>query len=534
MVPVGMSFSRRGLRLASIGFLFVVSVPSCSHLARRDEADKRPPMERAGEAWRLISAGQGTAPVVAQYNQAVAEVVLDLADKKAPDHWPATFTLADGQVLKIDAGSAQRHDAWSPKLFDHLRKRLKAHPTPIKEAVRPGIGATLDGVHEHESEEANARFVYSKGQHLPVTAVIEFGKGRSLATLHLYDPREVRSIKVGRKPMDVAADFVLPVQEVLDKRSFVKAMVQGLFRPERFMFNQGLYLQEPYRADKIPVVFVHGLMSDPHIWENEVLALMADPEIGPRVQCWCFMYPTGLPVANSAMRLRKSMEDARKTFDPRDTDPGFNHTMMVGHSMGGIITRMQIQDAEEAYWRTWFRVPPSQVPLDGEISSIMREALLFKANPRIKDVVFIATPHRGSKLADSWIGRLGAYLIRVPQQIVQISTSVATLDLEMLAPERLSLGNFGINSVSSLSPKHPLFKALNSRPMKAPCHSIIGNRGNKGLLLDSSDGVVPYSSSHLDEAVSERIVPYWHSCVEQRECAEEVTRIVREHLHARK
>ncbi|MDB6119546.1 MAG: alpha/beta hydrolase [Verrucomicrobiaceae bacterium] len=533
MFPVRMMFFPRSLRLVVLSFLAVCSAPSCSHLARRSEADKRPPMARAEEAWRLIAAGKGTPSAVMQYDNAVTEVVLDLADKQSPDHWTGSMVLADGRTLKIDHGSAARHDVWPPKLFDHLRKRLKAHPTPISTAIKPGLGAALDGVREHDSRDVNARFVYSKGQHLPVTAVIEFGKGATPAMLRLYDPREVLSIKVGGESMTLAADFVLPVQEVLDKRCFLNAMVQGLFRPERFS-NQGLYLQEPYRPDKVPVVFVHGLMSDPHIWENSVLALMADPEIGRRVQCWCFMYPTGLPVANSAGRLRKGMEDARMTFNPRDTDAGFNHTVMIGHSMGGLLTRMQVQDSEEAYWRTWFRVPPSKIPLDGEVSKQLREALLFKANPHIKDVVFVATPHRGSKLADSWIGRMGARLIRAPQQIVQLATSVATLDVEMLAPERLSLSSFGINSVSSLSPRHPLFQALNSRPMTVPCHSIIiGNMGGRGLLLDSSDGIVPYSSSHLDEAVSEKIIPYRHSCVKQKECAEEVTRIVREHLHGR-
>jgi hypothetical protein len=198
--------------------------------------------------------------------------------------------------------------------------------------------------------------------------------------------------------------------------------------------------------------------------------------------------------------------------------------------MGGLLTRMQIEDSGTAFWSSWFRLPPDQVPLDGEVSRSLRQALLFKANPRITEVVFIATPHRGSKMTDTWYGRLGAYLIRVPQQIIQIGTSVATLDVEVLVPERLSLRNFGTNSVASLSANHPFFKALNSRPMKAPCHSIIGNRGKPGPLLESSDGFVPYSSSHLDEAVSEKIIPYRHSCVEQKECAAEVTRIVREHL----
>lgn len=528
MARIRMSFSLRGVRLHGLALLVLATLPSCSLVQHREHADARPPMERAEEAWHLMAQGMGSGQVLARYNEAVAEVVQGLAVHQKPSRWPSSLPVAGGRMLSLDVGGPARHDVWQPALFDDLKQRVRPKPNPVPPAVRAGVGATLDGVHEAHSGAADSRFVFAKGQHLPVTAVIEFGK--SSAVLRLYDPRETRSLKVGTRQMEVAADFASPVHEVLNGRSFLKTMVQGLFRPERFMLDQGLYLQEPYRADKVPVIFVHGLMSDPHIWENQVLALMSDPEIGPHVQCWCFMYPTGLPVASSSLRLRGSMDEARRTFDPKNTDPGFRKVLMVGHSMGGLLTRMQIEDSGNAFWNSWFRLPPDQVPLDGDVSRSLRQALLFKANPRITEVVFIATPHRGSTLADSWWGRLGARLIRVPQQIIQIGTSVATLDVEVLTPERLSLRNFGTNSVASLSSNHPFFKALNSRPMKAPCHSIIGNGGKPGALLDSSDGFVPYSSSHLDEAVSEKVIPYRHSCVEQKECAAEVTRIVREHL----
>ncbi len=528
MVRVRMPVSLRSVRLPCLVLLAVSSLPSCSLVQRREQADTRPPMARAEEAWHLMAAGRGTELTVASYNQAVTEVVLGLTSHEAPRRWPASIPAAGGRLISVDAGSASRHDVWAPALFNGLKKHKPVRECSIASALRPGIGATFDGVREPGEESKEAHFVFNRGQHLAVTAVIEFGKGP--AVLHLYDPREVRSVKVGAKRMDVAADFLTPVHQELDGRSFLKAMVLGLFRPERFMMDQGLYLQEPYRPDKIPVVFVHGLMSDPHIWQNEVLALMSDPEIGPHVQCWCFMYPTGLPVAGSALRLRNSLEMAGKTFDPLNSDPGFKRAMMVGHSMGGLLTRMQIEDSGDAFWHTWFKAKPAEVTLNGEASQLFRQSLLFKANPKITEVVFIATPHRGSTMTDTWYGRLGAYLIRVPQQIIQLGTSVATLDVALLAPERLSLKNFGTTSVASLSSNHPLFKALNACPMKAPCHSIIGDRGKGGELLASSDGFVPYASSHLDQAVSEKIIPYGHSCVEQKECAAEVTRIVRDHL----
>ena len=521
------------LRRLSFGLLAAVLLPSCSHLAAQRQARQRPAIERAAAAWQSIAAGIRTSQVVADYDLAVAQVVEELSSQHTPDRWPATFTLAEGRTLKVDPGSLRNHEAWPPTLFDALHHRRKAASSPVTQALRPGLGAPLDGVREHHVSDADSRFVYSKGQHLPVTALIEFGPSPAAATLHLYDPREVRAVRVGRQRMALAADFALPVEPVLERRFFLVSMLTGLFRPERFQINQGLYLQEPYRPDKVPVVFVHGLMSDPHIWENEVLSLMSDPEIGPRVQCWWFTYPTGLPVAMSALRLRTSMAAARRTFDPAGRDPGMKSTFMVGHSMGGLLTRMQVQDSGEDYWHAWFRAEPEDLPLDGETSHLLHDALIFKADRSIKNVVFIATPHRGSNLASSWLAVLGSKLIQAPSQIVQLATSVATLDAELLNPERRSFASFGLNSIGSLSPGHPLFTALNARPMTAPCHSIIGNLGSSRPLWHTTDGAVPYASSHLDEARSETILPCWHGCVEHLECAQEVTRLVREHLHDR-
>jgi hypothetical protein len=61
-----------------------------------------------------------------------------------------------------------------------------------------------------------------------------------------------------------------------------------------------------------------------------------------------------------------------------------------------------------------------------------------------------------------------------------------------------------------------------------PYHSIIGDRG-KGDAPNSSDGVVPYWSSHLNEARSEKIVPSGHGAHENPEGIAELARILRAH-----
>ena len=86
------------------------------------------------------------------------------------------------------------------------------------------------------------------------------------------------------------------------------------------------------------------------------------------------------------------------------------------------------------------------------------------------------------------------------------------------------------NSIVFLRPRSPLLNAILKLPMKpgVPYHSIIGDRG-KGDTPDSSDGVVPYWSSHLDGAASEKIVPSGHGSNENPEGIREFRRILRQH-----
>lgn len=86
-------------------------------------------------------------------------------------------------------------------------------------------------------------------------------------------------------------------------------------------------------------------------------------------------------------------------------------------------------------------------------------------------------------------------------------------------------------SINSLSPRNLSTVALNKLPLpgRITFHSIIGDRG-KCNTPDSSDGVVPYWSSHVSPVASEKIVPCNHSVPDSPEAAEELKRILKLHL----
>jgi hypothetical protein len=75
---------------------------------------------------------------------------------------------------------------------------------------------------------------------------------------------------------------------------------------------------------------------------------------------------------------------------------------------------------------------------------------------------------------------------------------------------------------------------MDKRPLTSsiPYHQIIGDRG-KGNSPNSSDGVVAYSSSHLEGAQSTRIVPSGHPTHQNPEGIDEVRRILKLYLHGR-
>ncbi len=260
---------------------------------------------------------------------------------------------------------------------------------------------------------------------------------------------------------------------------------------------------------------------DPSRFENTA-AINAvqpyDPAIRDKYQFWAFTYPSGYPYPLPAAILRKELDAMRKLH------PGHKDIVIIGHSMGGLISRLMVTSVGDSIWRRYFGKPPAETRFSGKNRELLESALVFNARRDISRAIFIAAPHRGSVLASNFVGRIGNKLVRFPDTLADMRGSVVstvTLDTSAVALKRVP------SSIDSLSPNVPFVKAINQFPLRAglPYHSIIGDRG-KGDTPDSSDGVVAYWSSHLDGAASEKIVPSGHGAHQHPEGIEEVRRIL--------
>ena len=323
----------------------------------------------------------------------------------------------------------------------------------------------------------------------------------------LVDAQQVRSVRTVHGDFTVAMDLEAPLDATRATGPGLGAGLLKLLRPGRFAGRPRVIFLQPFDPAKTPVVLVHGLMSTPRMWAPLVKALLADERIRDRFQFWFFYYPTGQPVPLSALQLREALDQVVTRYRP------VKPMILVGHSMGGILSRAQVsritlKDAET--------VSPGIASWPED--STARRALVFEPRQDLSRVVFMFTPHRGSRLATSGIGAWGIRLIRLPDWLAGELAHYGH-QLADVSSGRLP------TSIHSLSPNSTFLRVLDQSRPSVPTHSVIGDRG-RGDRFASSDGVVPFTSSHLGSAESEVMVPTGHSGIAHPLAIEELRRIL--------
>jgi pimeloyl-ACP methyl ester carboxylesterase len=148
-----------------------------------------------------------------------------------------------------------------------------------------------------------------------------------------------------------------------------------------------LSLVRPSVRGKTPVVFVHGLWDSPSSWRGIIEALAADPAIDGRFQFWTFGYSTGNPIPYSAYLLRRDLDEARRQLDPGRTDPALDRMVLVGHSMGGLLSKMVAVDSGDRLWRVVSDRTVGELTGDGEDLEIVRDSLIFPAHPWVRRLI---------------------------------------------------------------------------------------------------------------------------------------------------
>jgi pimeloyl-ACP methyl ester carboxylesterase len=290
----------------------------------------------------------------------------------------------------------------------------------------------------------------------------------------------------------------------------------------------GLSLLSPYARGKIPVLFVHGLWSNPASWHRMIAALEGDPAIRKTYQFWTFGYSTGDPIPYSAYLLRRALDDVRRRFDPDRSDAALDRMVVVGHSMGGLLSKMMAVDAGDHFWRVVSDRPFGDLAGEKDDIELLRDGLFFQARPEVRRVIYIATPHRGSHFDRGAIQHLGTRLVRVADPL-----QAAHRRLVSRNGPTFFRGHFREaipTSIDELEFGSPILTGLSPLPTAATVkiHSIIATRPGP-LSRDRTDGLVTYDSARVAGAVSEKIVTAGHLCQDHPEVIVEVRRILGEH-----
>jgi pimeloyl-ACP methyl ester carboxylesterase len=383
----------------------------------------------------------------------------------------------------------------------------------------------------HEGQEGflMPREVYAVTAILRVVSA-EAGLGPPGYRLELRDPLAERPVEPVSHRLRPATDFTTPLAYHLARSPLPVLQEVGLLDPGWLAALQGLYLLHPYQPGKIPIVFVHGLRSSPLAWLKVIDAIYGDPVLRERYQVWLYMYPSGEPIPSTSARLRADLDALRRVIDPDHADPMLDRMVLIGHSMGGLISKMMILESGDEIWRLFSDRSFDELHAPPERRAAMRRALFFTPHPSVARAVFIATPHRGSALGDELIGRVTDRLIRLPRSLRSAYHDLmVSNDPGFFTP----MFQHGIpTSIDELRFDNPFLVTLSRLPRHAdvPTHSIIGRNNPDVPLEQSSDGVVPYASAHIDWAESERVVTGDHGCQDIPETIREIRRILRLHL----
>src|SRR4029434_8188457 len=143
-------------------------------------------------------------------------------------------------------------------------------------------------------------------------------------------------------------------------------------------YRPPLFPSTPYRPGLIPAVFVHGTASSIVRWAEMYNRLLADPDIRTRYQFWFFQYDSGNPIALSALRLREALTAAVARLDPEGKDPAVRRMVLIGHSQGGLLVKMQAISSGDRFWNGVSAMPLERLVLTDKTRDLFKSALLVE------------------------------------------------------------------------------------------------------------------------------------------------------------
>lgn len=403
----------------------------------------------------------------------------------------------------------------------------------------PGIGAPLAAstVKRPDAENQTGLDIVSPEAHVPVTVLLRMPDARRAlvdgavsGTLELYPATKTRAVDIDGSEVPLEVESTSSLAYTLAGSKMWDWELKGFFFGDLLAKEPSkLVAMQPYRRGRFPVVLVHGTASSPARWGEMVNDLANDSRLRDCFQFWFYFYDTGNPITYSAAGLRDSLRAAVNAYDPHGGDPTLQHMVVIGHSQGGLLTKLTAVDTGTALYDNVFRKPVDQLVVNQSTREFLQNTLFVTPLPFVTRVVFIATPHRGSYLAGNWIAQYLATFVSLPQDLLKNTKELITGN-----PGAMSFTSVNDvrGSVYDMTPGNAFVKSLSAIPIASgvAAHSIIPVTGDPPAD-GQDDGVVKYASASIHPVASEYVIyNASHSVQGDPKAIEEVRRILL--LHA--
>ena len=460
------------------------------------------------------------------YNFALSRIA-EIIRREKIDAWSKPLTLPSEHGDYVLATKPDPRPEWNPARYDFTpADQFDIGGKYVTErTVRDGIGAPIVAAEREPNKNARVDFAPSR-LFYSITVLARFEGRRCI--LWGEDPLAKETVVLDGHTYDLAADFTVPLAVMLQETDPGKIEIPRLLNPEKYAHTAAIERLQPYDPNKTIVLVIHGLMDSQATWTPMINTLRGDPEIRKHYQFWFYSYPSGYPYPYSAAILRHELDAVEKRY------PARKPMVVIGHSMGGCISRVLLTDSGDELCLNIFGKPLDQVPLSPHTREYFQDELFFHHRSEIGRVIFISAPLRGSDLAGGWMGRIAGMIIRPARIASEASAEMLHLTAIKegeLKPKRRA------NSVDTLSTKSRFVNALNTIPITPgiPYDVICGDRGKGGNKDQTkpimSDGIVPYWSSHMDDAESEHIVSSNHSAHQNPQAIADVLEILKAHAN---
>ena len=410
---------------------------------------------------------------------------------------------------------------FAPGYFDRLEPADRFKVVGLKDHREEGIGVPMTGHRANKGAEPVERYYPPEAITRAVTAVAIQGPMRNGARqieIRLMNRMKAESIVIAGKRQPLAGDFTVPWASLLENtRALASTGITSVIRQNSGR-EAGFAMLQEYDPNRTPLILIHGLFSTPLAWAELTNELWADPAVRQRYQIWHYLYPTNPPALYSARVMRGKLDEMRHFLDPDGKDPAMQRTVIVAHSMGGLLAKSLVVDPRDAFWDAAFTRPLSSLDLTPQERSTLKEAFYWKPRTHVDRIVFCSVPFRGSTFAASWIGRLGNLFVAPSHSFQDFFRRVEKKNPGMLQPEYRGLTASKVTSIGALSPKQRSMEIFDRLPI------IRGTAVH--VITGSHDHFVADSSSSVPGAESSLVVPSGHGSFHHPLAIAEIRRIL--------